>query len=106
MSLCCSVPCRTQMARELLQLATAAAACLNSYRLVVLDSHAACFAVWCALLSLACLDIPQEVREAFLAQDALKAVVTLVAEPLSNHPEMSERVRRLAQHLNLPRRGR
>jgi hypothetical protein len=36
---------------------------------------------------------PQEVREAFLAQDALKAVVTLVAEPLSNHPEMSERVR-------------
>ena len=37
--------------------------------------------------------VAQEVREAFLAQDALKAVVTLVAEPLSNHPEMSERVR-------------
>jgi len=34
----------------------------------------------------------QEVREAFLTQDALQAVVTLVAEPLSNHPEMSERV--------------
>ena len=39
---------------------------------------------------------PQEVREAFLAQDALKAVVTLVAEPLSNHPEMSERVQSTA----------
>ena len=39
--------------------------------------------------------LAQEVREAFLAQDALKAVVTLVAEPLSNHPEMSERVRSL-----------
>ncbi len=35
----------------------------------------------------------QEVREAFLTQDALQSVVTLVAEPLSNHPEMSERVR-------------
>ena len=35
----------------------------------------------------------QAVREAFLAQDALKAVVTLVAEPLGRHPDMSERVR-------------
>ena len=37
--------------------------------------------------------VAQEVREAFLTPDALQSVVTLVAEPLSNHPEMSERVR-------------
>ena len=29
-------------------------------------------------------------REAFLAQDALAAVVGLLAEPLSRHPRMSD----------------
>ena len=39
-----------------------------------------------------CVVGEQAVREAFLVQDALKAVVTLVAEPLGRHPDMSDRV--------------
>ena len=48
----------------------------------------------CVLLRLTahCVLGEQAVREAFLVQDALKAVVTLVAEPLGRHPDMSDRV--------------
>lgn len=34
----------------------------------------------------------QAVKEAALAQDALKVIVDLVAEPLARHPRMSEKV--------------
>ena len=39
----------------------------------------------------------QAVREAFLAQDALAAVVGMLAEPLSRHPRMSEQDAALTQ---------
>ncbi len=34
----------------------------------------------------------QAVKEAALAQDALKVIVDLVADPLARHPRMSEKV--------------
>jgi hypothetical protein len=34
----------------------------------------------------------QAVKEAALAQDALKVIVDLVAEPLARHPRMSDKV--------------
>lgn len=39
----------------------------------------------------------QAVREAFLAQDALAAVVGMLAEPLGRHPRMDERDAALVQ---------
>ena len=39
----------------------------------------------------------QAVREAFLAQDALAAVMGMLAEPLSRHPRMDERDAALVQ---------
>lgn len=41
--------------------------------------------------------LPQAVREAFLAQDALAAVVGMLAEPLGRHPRMDERDAALVQ---------
>ncbi len=51
------------------------------------------------LCTLACWRIArlQAVREAFLAQDALAAVVGMLAEPLSRHPRMDERDAALVQ---------
>ena len=40
---------------------------------------------------------PQAVREAFLARDALAAVVGMLAEPLGRHPRMDERDAALVQ---------
>lgn len=40
---------------------------------------------------------PQAVREAFLAQDALAAVVGMLAEPLARHPRMDEKDAALVQ---------
>ena len=37
------------------------------------------------------------VREAFLAQDALAAVVGMLADPLARHPRMDERDAALVQ---------
>lgn len=48
----------------------------------------------------ACLGPPlglQAVREAFLAQDALAAIVGMLAEPLARHPRMDERDAALVQ---------
>ena len=39
----------------------------------------------------------QAVREAFLAQDALAAVVGMLAEPLARHPRMDEKDAALVQ---------
>jgi hypothetical protein len=49
------------------------------------------------LLSIAVNAPRQAVREAFLARDALAAVVGMLAEPLGRHPRMTEQDAALVQ---------